>query len=181
MIPQYNTKPQSPLLNYAIIAFLFLSACTHRQYHLSGDNHGEPVLKASLFRFDKQMTVGDAEMLDTTALYLQVFHHKDANEAERANPAILKFHNDGYYQVSSRRFYGRFDAVRTKQSVYYGGKFYLEGNYILTETFHPAQGGKTGYYVRSTGKGSIKGDTLKIFVDGSERVYTKTTTKEALN
>ena len=127
------------------------------------------------------MTVNDAASLDTTALYIQVFNNTDANKAEQANPAILKFHNDGYYKISSRRFYGKFDAVRTKQSAYYGGKFYLEGNKILTESFYPVQGGKTHYYTKSINKGSIKNDTLKLSVYGSEHCYVKRAAKNIFN
>jgi hypothetical protein len=164
-----------------VLLSVLFSACSHKQYHLDNNHDNEPVVKAASYTLNKPMTINDALVLDTNALYLQVFNNTDANETERANPAILRFHNDGYYKISSRRFYGKFDSVRTKQSAYYGGKFYLDGNKILTESFYPIQGGKTNYYTKGINKGSVKNDTLRLLVYGSERIYVKTTAKEIFN
>jgi len=179
MTLQFNSKVYA--IKCCVVFSLCFSACSYKQYHLESNSNNEPVVKTDFYSFNKPMTVNDAALLDTTALYIQVFNNTDANKAEQANPAILKFHNDGYYKISSRRFYGKFDAVRTKQSAYYGGKFYLEGNKILTESFYPVQGGKTHYYTKSINKGSIKNDTLKLSVYGSEQCYVKRTAKEVFN
>lgn len=169
MISGYNTKWKFNAIKYCTILCLLFSACSYKQYHLDKNTDGEPVVKEGLYTFNKPMAAADFVLLDTGALYLQVFDLATSNRDERANPAILKFNDDGYFKISSRKF----DKARTKESIYYGGKFYLDGNNILIEKFYPAHGGKTNYYVKKISKGSIRNDTLKLLVYGVEHRYVK--------
>ena len=151
---------------------LFIS-CEKKLYKFSNDKNGEPIVKEQMYTFNKIMNENDYNVIDTSKFYVQIFDINSSNETERENPNIIKFHSDGYFKLESKLFFGKYDRIRFKNSVGYGGKFYLEKDKIYLEKFYPSKGGKTQYFVKLISDCLIKGDTL--FVDNKEKkeVYVK--------
>lgn len=115
-------------------------------------------------------------IIDTSKVYIQVFN-QNSNELERENPAILKFHNDGFFQKKSKKYYHHFEE-RTKNSIYYGGKYIIIGNNeINIEAFYPSMQGTTKTYKREISSGTVNGDTITLNIFNSKSRYIKTTYK----
>jgi len=76
-----------------------------------------------------------------------------------SNPMVLEFHNDGYFKVSSVKYYNRF-CYRTKETIWYGGKYKIYGDTIELEQFIPSTGRKTKIFRRLIKKGRIDGDKI---------------------
>ena len=76
---------------------------------------------------------------------------------------VLEFHNDGYFKKSSVKFYNRF-CYRTKETIWYGGKYKIYDKNIELESFAPSRGSKTKIFISLTLKGRIDGDKI-IFDD----------------
>ena len=66
-------------------------------------------------------------ILDTTSLYVEFFS-EESDKSEKENPEILIFHNDGYFESQSKKYFNKFKEDRNKKSIYYGGKFILNSN-----------------------------------------------------
>lgn len=115
--------------------------------------------------------------IDSSALYLEVI--EDNNDyLRKSNPSILKFHNDGFFEERSKKFYHNFEW-RDKHSIYYGGKFVVyENNEIKIEAFYPSSESQTNRFVKETSSGTIKGDTIIINIFNSNVKYVKTTYDE---
>jgi len=154
------------MVKYCSILLLFLGSCSQK---LHKNANGEPIIPPGSYTFKKKMTAEDSKLIDTTALYVQVFD-KDANESERSNPKIIIFESDGFYKISSVKFHGKY--TRSRESVYYGGKFYLEGNTLFTEAFYPI-GDATNRYSKEISKGVVNGDTVSIVTFGNELKYVR--------
>jgi hypothetical protein len=154
-----------------ILICFFLFSCVEKLYKIEESNTGI-ALKENYYTFNREMSVEGSKIIDTTALYIEIFG-KNSNESQRANPMIYRFHNDGYFKTDSYLFYGKFDDTREKGSVYYGGKFYIEGNNIFIERFYPSKGGKTKYYGKAISKGIVKNDSITIDFFGTKHWYIK--------
>ena len=115
------------------------------------------------YSFNEKLNSENQEKIDTTAYYIQVFERRYYNEGEISNPMVLQFHNDGYYKKSSLKYYKNFPN-RTKESIWYGGKYRISENNIELEMFATSQGGKTKFYEKIFIKGRIEGDKI-IFDD----------------
>lgn len=127
------------------------------------DKHGEPLLNDEAnYSFIKIPTEEDLKKIDTTAYYVQIFEGRYYNENEIKNPRIIIFHNDGFFKNESLLYFGKFDEHRGKNSVYYGGKYRINGNIIQLEQFGKYPGYKKWY--RRISEGKIEGDKI-IFTD----------------
>lgn len=113
------------------------------------------------------MNIEDSKKIDTTALYVRLdVIHSD-------NPEILIFHNDGFYESQRKKFFRKFEKNRKKNSVYYGGKFLIEKEYIKMESFYPSREGKTNWYIKEISTGIIQNDTIRITIFDIEHIYVK--------
>jgi len=153
-----------------LLIVLFFVACSYR---ITKNADGEPIVDEKRYSFTKKPSTEDLKIVDTTAVYVQIFNLEDSNEQERSNPMTIGFHNDGYFKSGSVKFYGKFDSKRHKNSVYYGGRYYLEGNKIFLEAFYPNSGGATNYYVKEISKGRVVNDTLRLTIFGRKTRYVK--------
>jgi hypothetical protein len=144
----------------SIMSMFLLNSCflekTYKPFYTE-DGDGKLPLKS--YTFTKTMSAEDGKIIDTTALYLQIFDIWSSNAEERSNPKIMKFEQNGFFKEDSFKSYQKFSKIRTHQSVHYGGRFYLEGNNLFTEEFYP-NGQVSQRYVRTKNTGIIKGDTI---------------------
>lgn len=85
---------------------------------------------------------------------------------------IYKFHSDGYFKQDSYLHFGKFDKERNKKSAYYGGKYKLDGNIILMESFYPSSA-KSNRFVKVISKGIVKNDTIIIDFFETTHKYVK--------
>ena len=148
-----------------------LTSCFNRSF-IKKDINGEPTVEDISYSINYKMEIKDAKVIDTTALYLELFS-SDANQSEKENPEILIFHNNGYFEKRSKKFFSNFEKIRTKKSVYYGGKFQLTNKELIIEEFYPTSGSKTNYYDKLKTYGIIKKDTVIIIFFNREYKYVK--------
>ena len=105
-------------------------------YKIENNRYGEPILNdKAKYTFNEFLSEENSKKIDTTAYYIQVFEGRYYNENEKNNPGIIIFHNDGFFKRESVKYFGRWNKVRGKNSVYYGGKYKIIGNKILFESF----------------------------------------------
>lgn len=105
-------------------------------YKIEENKFGEPILnEQAKYTFNEMLSEENSKKIDTTAYYVQIFEGQFYNEKEKMNPALIIFHNDGYFKRNSTNYFGKWDEVRKKNSVYYGGKYKIVGNKILFESF----------------------------------------------
>jgi len=144
-------------------------------YKIPKNEYGEPILYGKVkYSFTELPTHKDLEKIDTTAYYVQIFEGRYYNDGERRNPKILIFHNDGYFKRESLLYFGKFDAERGKNSVYYGGKWRITGDSIIElEQFLPTSSG-SNWYTRNIERGIITGN--KIILKKYGYVYEKRST-----
>jgi hypothetical protein len=141
---------------FTIIFILFtFNSCAPPSYKFEKNSDGEPILHSDLYTLNKNLTNENFKLIDTSSYYIQSFQGLDSNEGERANPSIYKFHKDGYFKRTSYLYFEKFAYKRTKKSVFYGGKYAIDGETIFMESFYPIKGGKTNRYSKVISKGII--------------------------
>jgi hypothetical protein len=153
----------------------------HPNYIFESNADGEPILNLEVYTLNKKLTSENFKVIDTTSLYIETSQETDSNVDQVANPIIFKFHKDGYFKVDSYLYFGKFDKERIKKSVYYGGKYALEGNIIFMESFYPIRGGKTNKYFKVIDKGFIRNDTIFIAFFGTTYKYVKKNRSQIFN
>ena len=141
--------------------------CCVGYYKIPNNEDGEPILNEKTnYSFTHIPNNEDLTKIDTSAYYVQIFEGRFYNDSEKQNPSVIIFHNDGYFKSTSVKYYLKLSlAKRTKNSIYYGGKYQIENNIIELERFLPSKGGKTKYYSRNISKGNIDRNKI-IFDDG---------------
>ena len=132
--------------------------------------NGEPILPVNAYTFKTNLSANDFKKIDTTSLYIEIFKIETSNDMQRANPSILRFHNDGYYKEDSYLYFGKFDKERNKKSAYYGGKYYLQDNKISIESFYPTRP-KSKTLFQQISYGRVSGDTIVLKIFNSEHRY----------
>jgi hypothetical protein len=148
---------------------MFLTSCVIGGLQTEYIN-GEPILPVNSYTFKTKLSANDFKKLDTTCLYIEIFEIATSNDMQRANPSILRFHNDGFYKKDSYLYFGKFDKERNKKSAYYGGKYYLKDNKIFIESFYPTSPrSKTLFQQISSGR--VSGDTVVLKIFNSEHRY----------
>ena len=158
-------------ISFISISLIFTN-CEPKLYKIYKDENGEPILNEnSKYTFNYILTDFDSKKIDTTANYIQIFQNK--YELSDPNPMIIKFHNDGYFKTQSLKYYGKFDAKRKKNSVYYGGKYKISGNIIETERFLPGSPITRNTFHKSIKIGEIMGDTIKFKYKNYSDIYVK--------
>jgi hypothetical protein len=158
-----------------ILLIVILVSCN--RYRILPNDIGEPVLRGKAqYTFATKPSIEDLQKVGIEAYYVQVFEGRYYNDDEKKNPGILIFHNDGFFKIESLLYFGNFDDHRSKNSIYYGGKWRIIGNTIELEEFYPTA--PTGnWYTRKIVIGSIIGDKI-VFKNRMYRnnVYEKRTT-----
>ena len=143
------------LLFFVLMSFL---SCVHL-YKIEKDKFGEPILNEKVkYTFNEKLSDENYEKIDTTAYYIQQFPVDFDREDLVKNPRLIIFHNDGFFKNESLLYFGKFDEHRGKNSVYYGGKYRINGNIIQMEQFGQYPGYKKFYKWISEGK--IEGDKI---------------------
>ena len=149
------------------ICFFVLVSCG---YKIQKDSFGEPILNEKVkYTFNEIPNSENLQKIDTTAYYVQVFEGREYNENEMANPRIIIFHNDSFFERESLLYFGKFKSHRNKNSVYYGGKYRIKNDVIELEEFFPSSGTKTNYYNRNISKGKLNGNKI-TFDDGNSLI-----------
>ena len=159
------------------LPILFCCSCVHPSYKFEVNSDGEPILDRSLYTFNKPLNENDFKTIDTAAYYIETFAGLDSNEDQRANPRIYKFHKDGYFKKTSYMYFNRFDKVRGKNSVYYGGRYYTDKNVIFMESFFVI-GPTSKRFSKVISKGVIENDTIIIDFFGTTHKYVGKTYSE---
>ncbi|WP_291135323.1 hypothetical protein [Flavobacterium sp. UBA7663] len=126
-----------------------------------------------MYSLNKKISDDGFKVLDTNSYYIETFEGIDSNESQRFNPMIYKFHSDGYFKEDSYLYFGNFDKVRSKNSIYYGGRYFIEGQKIFMESFYSFKGSKTNRYSKVISKGTIKNDTINIDFFGTNHKFVK--------
>lgn len=157
--------------NIILVFFMGVLSCTKVYYFPTADKQ-QPMLYPNAYTFDKKLALNDFKTIDTTALYVQIFD-SEANDDERANPRILNFHNDGYFETHSKKTLGKPEFKRTKNAIYYGGKYFVEDTNIFIEAFYPTTGSKARSFTRKISKGTLYGDTISLNIFGSRTRYVR--------
>ncbi|MGN7812453.1 hypothetical protein [Flavobacterium sp. 22076] len=149
-----------------MLMFLIQFTSCVNYYNLKKDINGEVIVNNELFVFNKKMTEENSKVIDTNHYYVELVDDLYLN----INPDILIFHNDGTFELRSKEYFWN---KKNKNSVYYGGKFLLEGNILKIESFYPSSGGRTNYFVKKISKGTIKNDTIMLTVFNDKQIYIK--------
>lgn len=156
---------------FVISVLIVLIGCTKR-FYIQRDKYQQPILNnKSQYTFTKIPNGEDLKKIDTSAYYVQVFEGRYYNEGEISNPSILIFHNDGYFKRESLLYFGMHDEHRNKNSVYYGGKYQIDDNKIMLQSF-----GKfpdVRWWYRMISEGEIVGDKIYFKDPNSITVYQK--------
>lgn len=165
----------------ASISILFFISCAHPSYKIEANKDGEPLLNPLLYTLNEKLTDEDFKIIDTLSFYIESFEGLDSNEDQRANPVIYKFHANGYFKQDSFLYYGKFDKVRTKNSAYYGGKYDINGNTIIFESFYPISGNNERKFSKVISRGVIEKDTIIIDFFGTTHKYIRKSYSEIFN
>lgn len=152
-----------------LMCLVVFTSC-FRYYYIKEDKNGEPVIGETSYSFNNKMTKENLQVIDTAGFYLELV---DDLSLKGDNPSILIFHNDGTYEIRSKKYFRNFEKERMKQSVFYGGRFILDNNNLRTERFYPSAGGKTNYYIKKISTGIVKNDTIILNVFDSKQIYIK--------
>lgn len=128
-----------------ILICVFLLTSCFRYFHIKQNESGEPIVDEKLYTLNKRKTEDNLKIIDTTSYYIEV---TDFLYSRKSNPSILKFHNDGTFEIKSKKYFKQFYKNRIKQSVFYGGRFILSNNELKIERFYPSKGGKSNYYIK---------------------------------
>jgi len=149
---------------FLILFYLFTSCINY--YHIKKNKEGETIVDENLYSFKNKMSNEDAKVIDTLSLYFEVKKELYINE----NIQVLKFHNDGTFEKKNIKY---FNSKESKESIYYGGRFKLEGKKITIEKFYPSSGAKTNYYVKKISHGKVYSDTIKLKIFDVDYIYIK--------
>lgn len=147
-------------------------------FYVKNDKNGEPIIDKKSYTLNSMMTKDNLKLIDTTSYYLELV---DALYSKDDNPSILIFHNDGTFEIKSKKYFNNFKKKRTKQSVFYGGRFVLHNNELKIESFYPSSGGKTNYYEKKISTGVVKNDTIILIVFNNKQLYVKKSYNEIFN
>lgn len=155
---------------YILLICLVLFTSCFRYYYIKKDKNGEPIISKESYTLNSKMTKDDLKVIDTTSYYLELL---DGFSVKDNNPSILKFHNDGTFEIKSKKYFNNFEQSRSKESVFYGGRFVLNKNDLKIERFYPSTGSTTNYYEKKISKGVVKNDTITLNVFNNNRIYVK--------
>ncbi|MGO4707803.1 hypothetical protein AB4Y90_01560 [Chryseobacterium sp. 2TAF14] len=138
----------------------FISIFGQKLYKIKKDKYGEPLLnEKAQYSFTYTLNNDDLKKIDTTAFYKQVFEDGYNNSTEKKNPRIIIFHNDGFFKSESFLYFGKFSIHRNKKSIYYGGKYRINGNKIELERFIKSLDSKS-WYIKNITSGIIEGNRI---------------------
>lgn len=153
----YNFKKNNFLIEIAVLVFIIiLVGCS---YKIDKSNTGEPILgKKMSYKSTKVPTFESFAKIDTTAFYIQVFERRYYNDTEKQNPAVLIFHNDGFFEETLVNGYNKNKQIN-RNSLHLG-KYRINGDILQTEQFVPSRGGKTKYWDRLNRKAQIAHDKI---------------------
>lgn len=160
------------IIKVVMFLTLFMYYSCLGQHFFAKDKYGEPILDVNLYTLNKHMSTEDKKIIDTTSLYVE--YTKDSI----FNPQIMIFHSDGFYELTSKKYFNKFRHKRFRNSAYYGGKFILDQNRVKIESFYPSKEGKTNYYKREISEGIIENDTVKIVIFDKEKRFIKKSYKD---
>ncbi len=158
-----------------IIVLVTLTSC-FTQYHLKKDKNGELIVNKNQYSLNRKMSPDVFNIIDTTSVYKEVTNNESL---KKNNLNLLIFHDDGYFEDSSLKYFKKFE--RSKNSVYYGGRFFVDGDKIFIERFYPSSGSKTRYYVKEISEGQVKNDTIEITIFGNRRTYVRNSYDDVFN
>lgn len=153
-----------------LLSILFSSCMNY--YLIKKGTNGEPNVDMNLYSFNKKMSKENTLIIDTTSIYLEIVSDVESQE-KKDNPEIILFHNDGFYERKSKKYFYESFSNRKKESVYYGGKFILDHNNLKLEKFYPSSGGKTNYYVKEVSEGSVRNDSVFLTIFRAKYIYIK--------
>lgn len=78
-----------------------LTSCV-TQYHIKKDENGEPIVDKEKYSFNQRMSSDVFNLIDTTSIYVEVLSDKLLKRYDN-NFNILIFHDDGYFENTSRK------------------------------------------------------------------------------
>jgi len=146
----------------------FLNCYGQKLYKINKNKYGEPLLnEKAQYSFTYVLDNDDLKKIDTAAFYKQVFEDDYSNYTEKKNPRIIIFHNDGFFKNESFLYFGKFSNHRNKNSIYYGGKYRINGNKIELERFIKSPDSKN-WYIRNITSGIIEGN--RIILNNKEKI-----------
>lgn len=62
-----------------------------------------PIVEDKLYLLNKTMSFENSKIIDTTSLYIEQGKNKSMLEIE--NPFIIIFHNNGMYELRSKKYF----------------------------------------------------------------------------
>ncbi len=157
---------------FLVFSFIMLLSSCMNYYHIKKGINGESNVDLNLYSFNKKMSKENTLIIDTTSIYLEIVSDVESLE-KKDNPEIILFHNDGFYESKSKKYFYASFINRKKESVYYGGKFILDHNNLKLESFYPSTGGKTNYYVKEISEGSVRNDSIFLTIFSYKHIYVK--------
>ena len=123
------------------------------------NKNGEPILGKNMhYNFNEKPSTNDLKKIDTTAYYVQMLEEGYHIDGEPVI-SVLQFHNDGYFKASTKKYFENFPN-RSKETIWYGGKYKISDSNIELESFYTSSGSKTKIYNRKYRKGIIEGDKI---------------------
>lgn len=156
-----------------LLCSIFVYSCGQQLYKIEKDQYGEPMLNdKAQYSFTKIPSKDDLKKIDTTAYYVQIFPSDYNREEITSNPGILIFHKDGFFKREGLKYFGKFDKERKKNSIWYGGKYIINGKNILLESFYILSP-NSKLYSREIDEGEIIGDKIIFHGPNIKDVFEK--------
>lgn len=87
---------------FLAIVFCMLTSCFN-YYYLRKDENMVPIVEDKLYLLNKTMSFENSKIIDTTSLYIEQGKNKSMLEIE--NPFIIIFHNNGMYELRSKKYF----------------------------------------------------------------------------
>lgn len=88
---------------FLAIVFCMLTSCFNYYYYLRKDENMVPIVEDKLYLLNKTMSFENSKIIDTTSLYIEQGKNKSMLEIE--NPFIIIFHNNGMYELRSKKYF----------------------------------------------------------------------------
>jgi hypothetical protein len=149
---------------------ILMSSCLN--YYVKKNTNKETNIDLKLYSFSKKLSIEDNKLIDTSAIYLEINTNTGVNNFDY-NPEIILFHNDGFFESKSKKYFHSSINKRKKNSVYYGGKFILQKNDLMIESFYPSSGSNTNYFIKEISKGKVINDSIVLTIFGVKKIYLK--------